>query len=124
MAERPKEIRGLPPASIGGFGTRFGHSNARGVYGRAATDEYQYFERANFKRHVRKMAEARPGNRKVVHHIIAFVGPAAQPQHAEGATPAALEGSLKNTPFYRDGLLIRMKKTNRFTTMQARSRLN
>ena len=40
-------------------------------------DEYQYFEiPTNFKedKYV-QMAEARPGNRKIVHHIIAFVQP-------------------------------------------------
>src|SRR6267142_858045 len=40
-------------------------------------DEYQYFEiNTNFKEDVYvQMAEARPGNRKIVHHIIAFVSP-------------------------------------------------
>ena len=40
-------------------------------------DEYQYFEiPTNFKedKYV-QLAEARPGNRDVVHHIIAFVQP-------------------------------------------------
>ncbi|HEY7915154.1 MAG TPA: molybdopterin cofactor-binding domain-containing protein, partial [Blastocatellia bacterium] len=40
-------------------------------------DEYQYFEiQTNFKedKYV-QMAEARPGNRKIVHHIIAFIQP-------------------------------------------------
>jgi len=78
-------------------------------------DEYQYFDApTNFKedRYV-QMAEARPGNRKVVHHIIAFVVPPGQPSLnmvPKEQRSAALEGSLKNTPFYRDGLLIRMKK--------------
>ena len=78
-------------------------------------DEYQYFDVAtNFKedKYV-QMAEARPGNRKVVHHIIAFVVPPGQPSLnmvPKEQRSAALEGSLKNTPFYRDGFLIRMKK--------------
>jgi mono/diheme cytochrome c family protein len=78
-------------------------------------DEYQYFDApTNFKedKYV-QMAEARPGNRKVVHHIIAFVVPPGQPSLnmvPKEQRSAALEGSLKNTPFYRDGLLIRMKK--------------
>src|SRR5262252_3475954 len=40
-------------------------------------DEYQYFEiPTNFKEDVYvQLAEARPGNRKIVHHIIAFVQP-------------------------------------------------
>lgn len=78
-------------------------------------DEYQYFDApTNFKedKYV-QLAEARPGNRKVVHHIIAFVVPPGQPSLnmvPKEQRSAALEGSLKNTPFYRDGLLIRMKK--------------
>jgi hypothetical protein len=78
-------------------------------------DEYQYFDVAtNFKedKYV-QMAEARPGNRKVVHHIIAFVVPPGQPNLnmvPKEKRSAALEGSLKDTPFYRDGFLIRMKK--------------
>jgi mono/diheme cytochrome c family protein len=78
-------------------------------------DEYQYFDApTNFKedKYV-QMAEARPGNRKVVHHVIAFVVPPGQPSLnmiPKEQRSAALEGSLKNTPFYRDGLLIRMKK--------------
>ena len=77
-------------------------------------DEYQYFDvPTNFKedKYV-QMAEARPGNRKVVHHVIAFVVPPGQPNLnmvPKEQRSAALEGSLKNTPFYRDGLLIRMK---------------
>lgn len=78
-------------------------------------DEYQYFDApTNFKedKYV-QMAEARPGNRKVVHHIIAFVVPPGQPSLnmvPKEQRAAVLAGSLKNTPFYRDGLLIRMKK--------------
>src|SRR6185436_9359254 len=78
-------------------------------------DEYQYFDApTNFKedKYV-QMAEARPGNRKVVHHVIAFVVPPGQPSLnmvPKEQRSAALEGSLKNTPFYRDGLLIRMRK--------------
>lgn len=77
-------------------------------------DEYQYFDApTNFKedKYV-QFAEARPGNRKVVHHVIAFVVPPGQPSLnmvPKEQRSAALEGSLKNTPFYRDGLLIRMK---------------
>jgi mono/diheme cytochrome c family protein len=78
-------------------------------------DEYQYFDVAtNFKedKYV-QLAEARPGNRKVVHHIIAFIVPPGQPtlnMVPKEKRSEALEGSLKNTPFYRDGFLIRMKK--------------
>jgi mono/diheme cytochrome c family protein len=78
-------------------------------------DEYQYFDApTNFKEDMYvQRAEARPSNRIVVHHIIAFVVPPGQPSLnmvPKEQRSAALEGSLKNTPFYRDGLLIRMKK--------------
>ncbi|HSO76605.1 MAG TPA: hypothetical protein VLU47_17360, partial [Blastocatellia bacterium] len=77
-------------------------------------DEYQYFDApTNFKedRYV-QLAEARPGNRKIVHHIIAFIVPPGQPSLnmvPKEQRDKALEASLKNTPFYRDGHLIRMK---------------
>jgi mono/diheme cytochrome c family protein len=77
-------------------------------------DEYQYFDApTNFTedKYV-QLAEARPGNRKIVHHIIAFVVPPGNPSLnmiPKEQRDKALENSLKNTPFYRDGLLIRMK---------------
>jgi hypothetical protein len=58
------------------------------------------------------MAEARPGNRRVVHHVIAFVVPPGNPSLAKvpkEQRDKALEMALKNSPFYRDGYLIRMK---------------
>src|SRR5499433_963014 len=77
-------------------------------------DEYQYFDvPTNFTedKYV-QMAEARPGNRRVVHHVIAFVVPPGSPNMAKipkEQRDKALEMSLKNTPFYRDGYLIRLK---------------
>ncbi len=77
-------------------------------------DEYQYFDiPTNFTedRYV-QMAEARPGNRAVVHHIIAFTVPPGEPNLSKmpkEMRTKAIEMSLKNTPFYRDGFLIRMK---------------
>jgi hypothetical protein len=77
-------------------------------------DEYQYFDvPTNFTedKYV-QMAEARPGNRKVVHHVIVFVVPPGNPSLAKvpkEMRDKALEMSLKNTPFYRDGFLIRTK---------------
>jgi mono/diheme cytochrome c family protein len=77
-------------------------------------DEYQYFDApTNFTedKYV-QLAEARPGNRKIVHHIIAFVVPPGNPSLSKipkEQRDKALEMSLKNTPFYRDGLLIRLK---------------
>ena len=78
-------------------------------------DEYQYFELpTNFTedKYI-QMAEARPGNRKVVHHIIAFVVPPGQPSLSKvnkEMRAKAIEMSLLGTPWYRDGLLIRTKK--------------
>ena len=77
-------------------------------------DEYQLFEiPTNFTedKYI-QMAEARPGNRKIVHHIIAFVIPPGAPslrQVKKENRDKAIEMSLKNTPWYRDGLLIRSK---------------
>jgi mono/diheme cytochrome c family protein len=77
-------------------------------------DEYQYFDvPTNFTedKYV-QMAEARPGNRKIVHHIIAFVVPGGSPNLSKmpkEMRDKAVEMSLKSTPFYRDGFLIRMK---------------
>jgi mono/diheme cytochrome c family protein len=77
-------------------------------------DEYQYFDvPTNFTedKYV-QMAEARPGNRKVVHHVIAFVVPPGSPNMAKipkEQRDKALEMALKNSPFYRDGYLIRLK---------------
>jgi len=77
-------------------------------------DEYQYFDApTNFTedKYV-QMAEARPGNRKVVHHVLAFVVPPGSPNMAKlpkEQRDKALDASLKNGPFYRDGYLIRLK---------------
>ncbi|HET9529536.1 MAG TPA: cytochrome c, partial [Blastocatellia bacterium] len=78
-------------------------------------DEYQYFDvPTNFTedKYV-QMAEARPGNRKIVHHIIAFVVPGNSPnlsKMSKEMRDKAVEMSLKSTPFYRDGFLIRMRE--------------
>ncbi len=77
-------------------------------------DEYQYFDApTNFTedKYV-QMAEARPGNRRVVHHVVAFVVPPGSPNMAKipkEQRDKALEMALKNSPFYRDGYLIRLK---------------
>ena len=77
-------------------------------------DEYQYFDvPTNFTEDKWvQMAEARPGNRRVVHHVIAFIVPPGNPnlsKMSKEMREKAVEMSLTNTPFYRDGLLIRMK---------------
>jgi len=77
-------------------------------------DEYQYFDvPTNFTedKYV-QMAEARPGNRRVVHHVIAFIIGPGSPSLAKvpkEQRDKALEMALKNSPFYRDGYLIRLK---------------
>lgn len=77
-------------------------------------DEYQYFDvPTNFTedRYV-QLAEARPGNRKIVHHIIAFIVPPGQPtlnKIPKEQRDKMFEMALRNSPFYRDGFLIRMK---------------
>jgi len=84
--------------------------------GATAPDEYQYFEiPTNFTedKYV-QMAEARPGNRKIVHHMIAFI----QPPAKDGRPQAKLtkeeiekyrERREKESIFYREGFLMRMK---------------
>src|SRR5215510_3488108 len=77
-------------------------------------DEYQYFDvPTNFTedKYV-AMAEARPGNRKIVHHIIAFIIPPGSPNMGKMTAEQrykAMEAALKTSPFYRDGFLMRMK---------------
>ncbi len=77
-------------------------------------DEYQYFDvPTNFTedKYV-AVAEARPTNRKVVHHIIAFIVPPGTPNMGKMTTEErykAMEAQLKTSPFYRDGYLMRMK---------------
>ena len=81
-------------------------------------DEYQYFEiQTNFKDDVYvQMAEARPGNRKIVHHIIAFVQPPPKqgatgkaPQFSKAEIEKYREEQEKRSIFRREGFLMRMK---------------
>jgi mono/diheme cytochrome c family protein len=75
-------------------------------------DEYQYFEvdpGFTEDKYV-QMAEARPGNRRIVHHILAFV----QPPTKDGKSPKKMtEEEIKRAElgsiFYRDGFLMRAK---------------
>ncbi|HZS08285.1 MAG TPA: DUF3471 domain-containing protein [Blastocatellia bacterium] len=77
-------------------------------------DEYQYFDiPTNFTedKYV-QLAEGRPGNRKIVHHMIAFIVPPGQPNLSKvpkEQRDKMIEMSLKNSPMYRDGFLIRLK---------------
>lgn len=82
--------------------------------GASGPDEYQYFDApTNFTedKYV-QLAEARPGNRRVVHHVIAFVVRPGSPNMTKipkEQRDKMLEMSLKTSPFYRDGYLIRLK---------------
>lgn len=79
-------------------------------------DEYHYFEiPTDFTedKYV-QMAEARPGNRKIVHHIIAFVQPPRKdgkpaPKLTKEEIEKYMKQREKESIFYRDGFLMRMK---------------
>jgi hypothetical protein len=76
-------------------------------------DEYHYFEvdpGFTEDKYV-QMAEARPGNRRIVHHILAFV----QPPPKDGQSPKQMtkeesEQMERESIFYRDGFLMRTKR--------------
>ncbi len=83
---------------------------------KAGADEYQYYDVAtNFKEDMYvQYAEARPSNRKIVHHILAFI------QAPSGMNLVGLSNEERNkkmdvmlknpqSPFYRDGFLMRLK---------------
>jgi hypothetical protein len=77
-------------------------------------DEYQYFDvdpKFTEDMYVSNV-EARPGNRKIVHHILTFIIPPGSPNMARMTTDQrykAMEMALKNSPYYRDGYLLRVK---------------
>jgi mono/diheme cytochrome c family protein len=75
-------------------------------------DEYQYFEvdpGFTEDKYV-QMAEARPGNRRVVHHILAFVQPPPKDgQSPKKMTKEEIERMELGSIFYRDGFLMRAK---------------
>jgi len=78
-------------------------------------DEYQYFEiPTNFKEDVFvQRAEARPGNRQIVHHIIAFVSPPSKDGKQRQLNKEEIEKyraeAEKNSIFRNEGFLMRMK---------------
>jgi mono/diheme cytochrome c family protein len=75
-------------------------------------DEYQYFEvdpGFTEDKYV-QMAEARPGNRRIVHHILAFVQPPPKDGQApKKMTKEEIERMELGSIFYRDGFLMRAK---------------
>jgi hypothetical protein len=83
---------------------------------KAGADEYQYYDVAtNFTEDMYvQYAEARPSNRKIVHHILAFIQPPSGMNlvglsHEE--RNKKMDAMLKNpnSPMYRDGFLMRLK---------------
>ncbi len=78
------------------------------------SDEYQYFDvPTNFTedKYI-QYAEARPTNPKIVHHILAFIVPPGTMNMGKMTAEQrykAMEMALKNSPFYRDGFLMRLK---------------
>ncbi len=79
-------------------------------------DEYQYFVvDPGFKEDVYvQRAEARPGNRKIVHHIIAFIqSPNASSRQRPNLSKEEIEKLRskmeKDSPTYREGFLVRTK---------------
>ncbi|HKX27807.1 MAG TPA: DUF3471 domain-containing protein [Blastocatellia bacterium] len=113
------EPKDLPPAPTFADGWNIGRpdqviSLPEEYTYRPGTDEYQYFDvPTNFTedKYV-TMVEARPGNRKIVHHIIAYIVPPGSPNTAKLTTDQRyqmLELLLKNTPLYRDGYLLRLR---------------
>jgi hypothetical protein len=80
------------------------------------SDEYQYFAvDPGFKEDVYvQRAEARPGNRKIVHHIIGFIqNPAPDGRPRPNLSREELEKLRakmeKESPVYREGFLVRTK---------------
>jgi hypothetical protein len=79
-------------------------------------DEYQYFEvDPGFKEDVYvQSAEARPDNRKIVHHIIAFIRPPdthsrPRPNLTKEEMEKLRQKMEKESPRYREGFLIRTR---------------
>jgi mono/diheme cytochrome c family protein len=79
-------------------------------------DEYQYFEiETNFTEDkFVQMAEARPGNRRIVHHIIAFIQPPPKdgkprPKLSKEEIEKLRQQMEKESIRYREGFLIRTK---------------
>ncbi len=78
-------------------------------------DEYQYFEvDPGFKKDVYvQLAEARPDNRQIVHHIIAFIKPPAKDEGRPQPTKAEMEKLRaemeRESTLYQDGFLLRTK---------------
>jgi hypothetical protein len=75
-------------------------------------DEYQYFvvDPGFTEDKYIQMAEARPGNRRIVHHILAFVQPPPKDgQSPKKMTEEEIERMELGSIFYRDGFLMRAK---------------
>jgi hypothetical protein len=114
------EAKDLPPAPQFVEGWRIGKPDMvltmpnEFTLDASGPDEYQNFEiPLNFTedRYALK-AEARPGNRKIVHHIIAFIVPPAkgdQPKLSEEELAKLRAQAEKEMIFYKEGFLQRVK---------------
>ena len=116
------EAKDLPPAPVFEDGWNIGKPDLvlrmpeEFTLSASGPDEYQYFEiPTNFTedKYV-QMAEARPGNRKIVHHIIAFIQPPPAdgkplPKFSKEQVEEYRAKREKESIFYRDGFLMRMK---------------
>ena len=74
-------------------------------------DEYQYFEvDPGFKRDTFvQQAEARPGNRSIVHHIIVFIQPPATEPAEPKLSQAEIDKQEQAKISYTEGFLVRTK---------------
>jgi len=114
----PKDLQ-APPAAVEGW--HIGKPDAvlslpqEFTFEASGPDEYRYFKiPTDFKEDVWvQAAEAQPGNKKIVHHIIAFVVPARpkpKPDAPKVAIPKGFEDAfMKQIIFYEDGHLNRVK---------------
>jgi hypothetical protein len=81
--------------------------------GATGPDEYQYFTLpTNFTedRYIQAI-EARPGNRKIVHHLLAFIDPhdkPGQPKLSQEEAAKLRAQAEKESIFYQDGFLLRL----------------
>ncbi len=90
------------------------HMKEEYTLGANGPDEYQYFTIATGFTEDKyiQMAEARPGNRKIVHHILALVIPPGGMDFGKMSREELSDffnKEMKNSPFYRDGYLSRLK---------------
>ena len=107
----------LPPVPTFTQGWRIGHPDVVVTMPEpfkveaSGPDEYQYFEvDPGFTRDTYvQQAEARPGNRRIVHHIIVFIKPPTNGPAKPKPTKAEQEAREREMMYYREGFLKRTK---------------